>query len=87
MGASVMSLLMLLSRDFSRLVFVAFVLAVPVSYWVMERWLSSFAFRIDIGIGAFLLAGVLAFAVAWLTVSLQSWKAASTDPARSLRSE
>lgn len=87
MGASVMSVLMLLSRDFSRLVFVAFVLAVPVSYWVMERWLSSFAFRIDIGVGAFLLAGVLAFAVAWLTVSLQSWKAASTDPARSLRSE
>lgn len=87
MGASVMSVLMLLSRDFSRLVLIAFVLAVPVSYWVMERWLSSFAFRIDIGVGAFALAGVMAFIVAWLTVSLQSWKAASTDPARSLRSE
>ena len=87
MGASVMSILMLLSRDFSRLVLIAFVLAVPVSYWVMERWLSSFAFRINIGVGAFALAGVMAFVVAWLTVSLQSWKAAHTDPARSLRSE
>ena len=87
MGASVVSVIVLLSRDFTRLVLIAFVMAVPVSWWVMEQWLSGFAFRINIGVGAFLLAGLMAFVVAWLTVSFQSLKAARTDPARSLRSE
>jgi putative ABC transport system permease protein len=87
MGASVVSVMMLLSRDFSRLILISFVIAAPVSWWVMEQWLSSFAFRIDISLGTFVLAGVMAFLVALLTVSYQSFKAARTDPARSLRSE
>ncbi|MFP4290001.1 MAG: ABC transporter permease [Cyclobacteriaceae bacterium] len=87
MGASVVSVMLLLSKDFSKLVLIAFLIAVPVSYWVMEQWLSGFAFRISIGAGAFLLAGILAFIVALITVSIQSLKAARTDPARSLRSE
>jgi putative ABC transport system permease protein len=87
MGASVMSVLFLLSRDFTKLVLLSFFIAVPVSYWAMEKWLSGFAYRISIGVEAFLLAGLLAILVALLTVSFQSLKAARTDPARSLKSE
>ena len=87
LGASVTSLALLLSKDFAGLVLVAFVLAVPVAYLAMQRWLEDFAYRIELGPGVFLLAGALALGVALLTVSYQAVKAALADPVESLRYE
>jgi len=87
MGASVTSVMLLLSKDFTKLVIIAFVLAIPAAYFVMDKWLEGFAFRIAIGPGIFILAGLTALLIAWLTVSWQSIKAASANPVHSLRSE
>ena len=65
----------------------AFVVAVPVAYLAMERWLEDFAYRIDLGVGVFALAGALALGIALLTVSYQALKAALADPVRALRYE
>lgn len=86
-GASVTRLTILLSKDFTKLVAIAFVLAVPLSWWMMEKWLAQFAFRIPITLGSFLLAGAIALGIAWLTVSYQSIKAALVNPIKSLRGE
>ncbi|MDF9800162.1 putative ABC transport system permease protein [Catalinimonas alkaloidigena] len=87
MGASVSSVILLLSKDFTRLVVVAFVLSIPLAYFIMDWWLEGFAFRISIGPWIFILAGLTALLIAWLTVSWQSARAASANPVRSLRSE
>jgi putative ABC transport system permease protein len=87
LGASVSGVLFLLSKDFTKLVLVAFVLATPLAWWMMTKWLSSFAYRIEVGIGSFVLAGGTALLIAWLTVSYQSIKAAVVNPIKSLRSE
>ncbi len=87
LGASVAGIVALLSRDFLKLVLMALVFASPLAYWAMERWLASFAYRIDIQWWVFALAGVIAVAVAFLTVSFQSVKAALANPVDSLRSE
>ncbi|MEM9674753.1 MAG: ABC transporter permease [Cyclobacteriaceae bacterium] len=87
MGASVTNIAVLLSKDFTKLVVIAFILSIPLAYFIMQSWLKGFAFRIDIGPGTFILAGTAALLIAWLTVSWQSIKAASADPVKSLRSE
>jgi putative ABC transport system permease protein len=87
LGASVAGVTVLLSKDFTKLVLIAFVIATPVSWWLMNNWLQSFAYRITPGAGSFLLAGVAALTIAWLTVSYQSIKAAMVNPVKSLRSE
>src|SRR5690606_34376067 len=87
LGASAGSIVVLLSKDFAKLVAVAFVVAAPVAYLLMHRWLDDFAYRTRLGPGVFLLAGALAVAIALLTVSYQSVRAARSDPARSLRYE
>ena len=87
LGASVMGVTILLSKEFTKLVLIAFVLAVPLAWWMMDKWLTSFAYRISIGVGSFLLAGVAALGIAWLTVSYQSIKAALVNPVKSLRGE
>ena len=87
LGASVTSIVALLSKDFLWLVAVAFVVAAPVAYLAMRRWLESFAYRVEIGPGVFLLAGGLALLVALVTVSYQAVKAALADPVESLRYE
>jgi putative ABC transport system permease protein len=79
--------LILLSKDFTKLVFIAFVLATPVAWWMMTVWLSGFAYRIEMGLGSFVLAGSVALLIAWLTVSYQSIKAAIVNPVKSLRSQ
>ncbi|MEM6782153.1 MAG: ABC transporter permease [Bacteroidota bacterium] len=85
LGASVGGILLLLTKDFVRLVVIGAVVATPVVWWLMERWLDGYAFRIDVGPGAFLLATALTLAVALATVSVQSLRAAQADPVRSLR--
>jgi putative ABC transport system permease protein len=87
LGASVSGVLILLSKDFTKLVLVAFILATPLAWWMMSKWLSSFAYRIEMGIGSFVLAGAIALLIAWLTVSYQSIKAAIVNPVKSLKSE
>jgi putative ABC transport system permease protein len=87
LGASVPGLVALLSRDFLTLVALAFVIAVPVAYVVMNRWLEEFAYRTEVGWGLFLLAGLIALLIALLTVSYQSIRAALADPVKSLRYE
>lgn len=87
LGASVGGIVVLLSKDFARLVGIAFVVAVPVAYLAMDRWLNDFAYRIDIGINTFVVAGILALVIAVLTVSYQSIKSALANPVKSLRYE
>jgi len=87
LGASVSSLLYLLSRDFLVLVGVAFVVAVPVTWVVMDSWLQSFAYRIGISWWVFGLAGLAAVVVAFVTVGGQAMRAATANPVRALRSE
>jgi len=87
LGASVGGIVALLSADFMRLVGIAFILAAPPAYFAMRRWLEDFAYRAPIGWSTFALAGLIAFAIALLTVSYQSVKAAKADPVRSLRYE
>ena len=77
----------LLSRDFLKLVLIAIVLASPLAWYAMSRWLQDFAYKIDIEWWVFVLAGFLAIAIALLTVSFQSIKAALMNPVKSLRSE
>jgi putative ABC transport system permease protein len=87
MGASVNSLLVLLSRDFMLLVLLSFVIAVPVAWWVMSEWLQGFAYKAPVSIWIFLFAGLTAGAIALATVAWQAVKAAVLNPVESLRAE
>ena len=87
LGASVPNLVALLSREFIALVLVAFVLAIPAAYYLMNQWLSDFAYRVDLSWPTFLMAGLAALGIAWLTVSYQSIRAALANPVTALRTE
>jgi len=87
MGASVSQLTTLLSKEFLVLVIISFVIAVPLGYYAMYQWLLTFAYRIDLGVLVFAIAGVTAFLIAWVTVGIESVKAALANPVDSLRSE
>jgi putative ABC transport system permease protein len=87
LGASVASLVALLARDFLKLVAIAVLVGSPVAYVMMQRWLESFAYRIEVGPSVFAFVAVLALGVAFLTVSRQAILAAMADPVRAIRSE
>jgi len=87
LGASVANIILMLSNGFTRLVLISFVVAAPIAWWAMNKWLQNFAYRQPLGPGAFLWAGLLALGIAWLTVSYQSLKAALANPVDSLRYE
>ncbi len=87
LGASVVQIVNLISQDFLRLVIIAFVIAAPLAWFGMSKWLEDYAYRVDISWWVFALAGVLAVAIALMTVSFQSIKAALKNPVKSLRSE
>lgn len=87
LGASVAGIIALLSRDFLKLVIIALLIATPAAWWLMDRWLQEFAYKVDVSWWIFALAGVLAVAVALCTISYQSVKAALMNPVQSLRSE
>jgi putative ABC transport system permease protein len=87
LGASVTSIVALLSQDFLKLVLVAILISSPVAWYSMSSWLQNYAYKIDIEWWIFALAGLLAIGIALLTISFQSIKAALMNPVRSLRSE
>ncbi len=87
LGATITGIIGLLSKDFLKLVAIAFVLATPAAYYFMEQWLVDFAYRIDLEWWHFALAGAAAVVIAFLTMSFQSIKAALMNPVESLRSE
>ena len=87
LGASVGEIVAMISKDFIKLVLIAFVLAFPVAWWMMNKWLQGFAYRINISWWVFVLAGLLTIAIALITVSFQAIKAAMANPVKSLRTE
>jgi ABC-type antimicrobial peptide transport system permease subunit len=87
LGASVPSIVSLLTKDFIILVCVAIGIAIPLAYWGIHTWLQDFAYRIDIGWMAFAIAGAAAILIALITVSFQAIKAAIANPVKSLRTE
>jgi predicted permease len=87
LGASGTDIVLMLTKDFTKLVLLATLIAWPVAYVVMDRWLKIFAYHISIGFVPFILAAVLALVIAWLTVSYQAIRAAIANPADSLRYE
>lgn len=87
LGASIINVATLLSKDFIKLVLIAFIIAIPIGWYLMYRWLQDFAFRTTIEWWTFLLAGSIAFTIAILTVSSQAIKAALNNPVKSLRTE
>ncbi len=87
LGASVSSIVALLSRDFLKLVLVAILIASPIAYYFMNQWLQNFAYHIDINGWVFTLAGFFALLIAFVTVSFQAIRAALANPVKSLRSE
>jgi len=87
LGASVREILAMMSSEFVRLVLIAFAIAVPLSLYGIYEWLENFAYKTPVSIFVFLFAGVAALVIAVLTISFQSFKAASVNPINSLRSE
>ena len=87
LGASVSNLVLMLSKEFALLVGLANLIAWPIAYYAMHRWLQDFAYRIDLEIWAFVLSGFLALFIALTTVSYQAWKVARTNPVDALRYE
>jgi ABC-type antimicrobial peptide transport system permease subunit len=86
-GASVSSLVLLLSKQYAKLMIIAFIIATPLSYFYMQRWLVDFAYRININIALFVIAGIITFAIGALTVSYKSYLAALANPVKTLKEE
>jgi putative ABC transport system permease protein len=86
-GARVSEVLAMLNRDFMKWVAIAFVVATPIAYYAMNKWLENFAYKTPLSWWIFALAGLLALGIALLTVSFQSWKAATRNPVEALRYE
>jgi ABC-type antimicrobial peptide transport system permease subunit len=87
LGASIFNIVYLLSGNFTRLILIAIVIAVPLSWFATKSWLDGFAYRISVNWVIFLVASISALLIAWLTVSYESIKAAVSNPAMSLRTE
>jgi len=77
----------MLTRDFTRLVLVSIVIGLPVAYYLTNNWLQRFAYRIDLNLWFFALAGLLVLLIAWMTVSSQAFRSAQLNPKDCLRDE
>jgi putative ABC transport system permease protein len=86
-GAKVLQVMAMLNKEFIKWVIIAFVIACPISWYIMHRWLQSFAYKTDLSWWIFIAAGAVTMVVALLTVSWQSWRAATRNPVESLRYE
>jgi putative ABC transport system permease protein len=86
-GARVPEVMIMLNRDFLKWVAIAFIIACPVSWYTMQKWLQTFAYKTQLSLWIFILAGLSAFTIALVTVSWQSWRAATRNPVEALRYE
>ena len=84
-GASVQSIVTMLSKEYVRLITISFAVAIPLGYYLMNKWLQGFAYRIDPGMRVFVIAGASAFFIAWVTISFESFRAARRNPVETLR--
>lgn len=87
LGASVSNIVMMLSKDFTRLVGISILFAIPISYYFMNKWLESFAYKIDLSFWIFLGTAAISLFIAWLTVSSQALRAAHVNPSKCLKDE
>ncbi len=87
LGASVSSIVFLLSKEFGKLIIIAFILAAPCAWFAINWWLESYSYKAEIGVYVYVIAGLIAFVIAWVTMSFQSFKAASSDPVKSLKND
>jgi putative ABC transport system permease protein len=87
LGASVAGIIQLISKDFMKLVIIAIIISIPISWWIMNKWLQGYVYRVDISWWVFVLSAGIAILTALLTVSFQSFKAAIANPVKSLRTE
>ena len=87
LGASVTGIIAMLSKDFIKLIAIAFIISIPVGYYIMEKWLENFAYKMELNIMIFIIAGLISFGIAWLTIGFESVKAAMGNPVNSLKSE
>lgn len=87
LGASLAQICVMFSKDFLKLILIAFLIAAPIGWYSMNHWLLDFAYKIDISLWVFVLAGVLALLIALITISFQAIKAANVNPVKSLRAE
>jgi putative ABC transport system permease protein len=87
LGASVSSIVQLLAKDFIKLVLIAIIIAAPIAWYFMYKWLQDFAYKINISWSVFAIAGTMAILIAFMTISFQAIKAAVANPVKSLRSE
>lgn len=87
LGASVGSILFLLSKEFGKLILISFVFAAPLAWFAVDWWLNGYTYKVEIGVLVYLLAGLIALGIAWITMGFQSVKAAIANPVQSLRSE
>lgn len=86
-GASVSQVVLMLNANFTRLIIVSFMLAVPISWFVLDWWLEQYPYRIQIGVGAFVISGIVMIVITWSTVSYQSIRTALTNPIDVLKEE
>jgi putative ABC transport system permease protein len=87
LGASQTNLIVLLTKEFTLLVILAFLVASPFAWFIIHEWLQEFAYQVQMGVGVFLLSGLIALLIAWLTVAYQTGKAALTNPVKAIRYE
>ena len=87
LGAPLMSIIGLFSKEFVVLIVIAFLIAAPLGYWIMHSWLNNYAYHVSIGAGTFVVAIAASFAIAAITIAYQTIKAARANPVKSLRSE
>jgi putative ABC transport system permease protein len=87
LGGTALGIVALLSKEYVKLVLIALIIAVPIGYYVMDKWLQGFAYKIELNALVFIITGIIALVIAWLTVAFESVKAALSNPVNSLRSE
>jgi ABC-type antimicrobial peptide transport system permease subunit len=87
LGASAKNIVYLLSKEFTLLIIIAFVIAAPVAYYIMYKWLMNYTYRIQLGVSIFLLAIAGSILIAWITAGHRAVKAAMANPVKSLRTE
>ena len=87
LGASARNIVFILSKEFSLLIIIAFAIAVPVAYYIMNKWLQNYTYRVEIGIALFVIAIVGSMLIAWITVGHRAVRAALANPVKSLRTE